>query len=375
MTRCIIFDRFWWPSLEQDIKWYITTCHQCQLRQTTKICILPTVAVPAPLLYKLYIDTMLMPPAGSFRYITQAHCSLTAWPEWHALCAETGRTLGMFLFKEVLCRWGAVEEVITDNGTPYVAALNWLVDRYGIQHICISAYNLCANSIMEWQHHTIIESLVKACEGNVSKWPTRAPHVFWADHATIRRSTGHSPFYMAHGVEPLLLFDITLTMFLVPDLTKPLDTADLIATCTHQLKMCKEDLNAIHNNVLKSCLTSVHQFEKQYQNTILVYDFKPGNLVLLRNSGLDLHLGCKAKPRYIGPMVVIRRTRNGAYHLAELNGAVSKLCYTAFCLVLYFLCSRTSIPVTRVLAHGDLVAVVQDTTDDINNTEQGDNQA
>jgi len=69
-TRRTIFDRFWWPSLEQDIKWYITTCHQCQLRQTTKIRILPTVAVPAPLLRKLYVDTMLMPPAGGFHYIT-----------------------------------------------------------------------------------------------------------------------------------------------------------------------------------------------------------------------------------------------------------------------------------------------------------------
>src|SRR5579863_5663371 len=67
----------------------------------------------------------------------------------------------MFLFKEVLCRWGAVEEVVTDNGMPYVAALDWLVDRYGIRHICISAYNSRANGIVEQQHRTIIESLIK----------------------------------------------------------------------------------------------------------------------------------------------------------------------------------------------------------------------
>jgi len=73
-----------------------------------------------------------MPPAGSFHYITQACCSLTAWLEWHALCTETGRTLGMFLFKEVLCRWGTVKEIVTDNGMPYVATLDWLADRYGI---------------------------------------------------------------------------------------------------------------------------------------------------------------------------------------------------------------------------------------------------
>ena len=258
---------------------------------------------------------------------------------------------------------------------PYIAALNWLADRYSIRHIRISAYNLRTNGIVEQQHRSIIESLVKACEGDTSKWPTCTPHVFWADRATIRRSTGHSPFYMAHRVEPLLPFDITLATFLVPNLTKPLDTTDLIATCARQLEMRKEDLDTIHDNVLKPCLTSVYQFQKQYQNTILAYDFKPSDLVLVRNSGSDSHLRCKTKPCYVRPMVVIRRTPNGAYHLTELDGAVSKLRYAAFRIVPYFLRSQTSIPVTCILAHKDLVAVVQDTADDINDAEQGDDQA
>jgi hypothetical protein len=148
-TRRTLLDRFWWPPLEHDVKWYISTCHQCQLCQTTKIRIPPTVAIPAPLFRKVYVDTMLMPPVSGFRYISQARCSLTAWPEWCALRTETGRTLGAFLFEDILCRWGAVEEVITDNGTPYVAALDWLADRYGIRHIRISPYNSRANSIVE----------------------------------------------------------------------------------------------------------------------------------------------------------------------------------------------------------------------------------
>ena len=73
-----------------------------------------------------------MPHASGFRYIVQARCSLTAWPEWCALRVETGRTLGSFIFEDILCRWGAVGEIVTDNGTTYVAALDWLSSRYGI---------------------------------------------------------------------------------------------------------------------------------------------------------------------------------------------------------------------------------------------------
>jgi hypothetical protein len=84
-TVRMLLDRFWWPTLAQDVKTHIQTCHECQLRQTTKIRIPPTVAIPAPLFRKAYIDTMLMPPAAGFRYIVQARCSLTAWPEWRVL--------------------------------------------------------------------------------------------------------------------------------------------------------------------------------------------------------------------------------------------------------------------------------------------------
>jgi hypothetical protein len=123
-----------------------------------------------------------------------------------------------------------------DNGTAYIVALDWLSRRYGIQHIQISAYNSCANGIVEWQHRSICDSLVKACNGDTSQWPAVAPFIFWADHATMCKVTGFSPFYMAHGIEPILPFDITLATFLVPNLIKLLTTDELIATHTQQLE-------------------------------------------------------------------------------------------------------------------------------------------
>jgi hypothetical protein len=284
---------------------------------------------------------MFMPHASGYRYIVQAHCSLTAWPEWRALRTETGRTLGAFLFEEVLCRWGAVAEIVTDNGAAFVAALDWLERRFGIRHIRISAYNSRANGIVERQHRTIRESIVKAYEGNISKWPSVVPYVLWADRATTRKSTGHSPFYMAHGIEPVLPFDIALSTFLVPNLTDKLSTADLIATRAQQLQRCEDDLAAIHSNVVKSRLESVRQFERQFENMIHDYDFGPGAFVLVRNSSVESDLGRKAKPRYMGPMVVLRHTQNGSYRLAELDGTVSNLRFAAFCLVPYHSRSRS----------------------------------
>ena len=42
------------------------------------------------------------------------------------------------------------------------------------------------------------------------------------------------------------------------------------------------------------------------------------------------------KPRYLGPMVVLRQTTNRSYLLAELDGVVSRLRYAAFWLIPYY---------------------------------------
>src|SRR5713101_3893410 len=149
---------------------------------------------------------------------------------------ETGRTLRAFIFEEVLCCWGGVEEIVTDNGSAFVAALDWLQAWYGITHIRISPYNSCTNGLVEHQHWTIHESIMKACNGDISRWPSVMPHIFWADHVTTQKSTGHSPFFMVHGIEPILPFNIIEATFLVPNITPPLSYKDFITLHARQLE-------------------------------------------------------------------------------------------------------------------------------------------
>ena len=175
-----------------------------------------------------------------------------------------------------------------DNGTTYVATLDWLVDRYGIRHICISAYNSQANGIVERQHRTICNTILKVCEGNYSHWPMFMPFTFWADRTTTRKSTGFSPYYMVHGVEPILPFDLAMATFLVPDLTTPLLTEDLLIAHTCQLQKCPANLAAIHDHITTSHFASACQFKKQHVNTIRNFNFALGTLVLVCSAGSDM---------------------------------------------------------------------------------------
>jgi hypothetical protein len=207
-VRMQLLKRFWWPFLDQDIKWFVQTCHQCQVHQMHYHHIPPTVAAPASLFCKAHVDTMYMPRASGYRYIVQARCSLSSYPEHRKLRKENGSTIGVFIFEDILCHWGALEEIVTDNGPAFVEALNWLAEQYRIHHIRISPYNSQANGIVERRHLDVREAIMKVCNGEEWKWPTATHAVFWAERITTHKALGHSAYYIAHGVEPLLPFDL-----------------------------------------------------------------------------------------------------------------------------------------------------------------------
>ena len=349
VIRTRILNRFWWPVLDQDVKWFVRTCHQCQTRQIRKIFIPPTVATPAGLFRRAHIDTMFLPRARGFRLLVHARCSLSAYPEARPLRNETARLIGTFIFEDILCRWGAVEEIITDNGSPFIKALDFLKERYGISHIRISGYNSRANGVIERAHRSVRESLMKAANGDESKWLDVLPSVIWAERTTIQRSTGHSPFYIAHGVEPLFPFDISEATYLIPTADAPMTTPELIALRARQLQKREKDLATIADKVLAARKQSVKQFIDAHRKSIIDYDFQPGSLVLIRNSAVEMELNRKTKPRFFGPMIVVRRTQYGAYILSELDGAVSKIHYAAFRIIPYYPRSQTSIPVTSII--------------------------
>ena len=134
-TCAQIIDCFWWPDLPADIAWFVKTCHLCQLCQTCNILIPPVVATPAPLFAKMYMDMMHLPKSGGFKYLVQGHCLLMHYPEYHVLCTETAKTISNWIFDDILCQWGALCEIVMNNGPAFIKALDYLGKCYHIHHI------------------------------------------------------------------------------------------------------------------------------------------------------------------------------------------------------------------------------------------------
>ena len=184
--------------------------------------------------------------------------------------------------------------------------------------------------------------MYKASDGDQAKWSQSAYSVFWADRISIRRRMGCSPYFAVTGTQPLLPLDISEATFLVPPPASVLSTTELLASRAIALQKRPGDLARLRSKVMAHRVAAAIRFERTHAASIRDYNFKRGDLVLVRNTAIEKSLNRKMRARYFGPVVVLSRNKGGAYILCELDGNVFDRPTAAFRVIPYF--ARRTIP-------------------------------
>ena len=331
----VVRNRFFWPHMRADVYHHVKSCHECQIRSLKRIEVPLRISTPSILFTKIYIDVMHMPLAKGYRCIVAAKDDLSGTCEARPLRNATAKSLASFFWEQIYCRYGAPIQVVTDNGPEVKEAFAKLLKRMGIPQIKISPYNHHANGVVERGHFILREAIIKACRDKITNWPEHVAGMVFADRVTVSRVTGFSPFQLLHGTDPILPLDLAEATFSVEGFRKGISTEDLLVLRARQLAKHPDDVRRAAETLKKARFNSKEQFEKRFYHRLSRSQYKVGELVLVRNTAIEMSHDRKHKPRYLGPYIVRKVTSGGNYMLSELDGAPLHYTYAAFRLLPY----------------------------------------
>ncbi len=169
---------------------------------------------------------------------------------------------------------------------------------------------------MERGHFILREAIVKACpkckkDGQIKNWPDYIDAAVFADRVTTSSVTGFSPYFLLHSVEPLLPFDLAEATFMVEGFRSGMETSELLALRIRQVMRHPEDLEQAAAVLRESCFESHEQFLRRFKHQLLKEDYKPGELVLVYNTQLEMTVNhFKTAPRYFRTYGVDRQTHS-----------------------------------------------------------------
>ena len=316
--------RFWWPGMTNDVRWFVGTCDRCQKRREERPVvqrITPEISGP---LRKWHIDTKYMPPSGGSNFLLQARCALTGYPEIRAIATENAKAVEAFIEECLIARYGPCLQIVTDNGGAYLKAMSAINRKWPtITHIRISPYNSQANGIVERAHRTLQESLYKVAGDDTRQWKRHLNAVVMAERLAVRQSIGLSPYFLSHGLHPVLPLDLVEHTIFRTALDHMEDPDEFIACRKEAAEEREAAMAEVARRVGEARAKANSKYNREHAHRTRLY--KPRELVLVYDTTRASRHNSKPDDRYAGPYVVIRRTNRGSYKLVRLADASNEV--------------------------------------------------
>ena len=212
-TKEKVLERFFWPTVEKDVREHCETCIQCQRRSQptpqrqagfrTEVCSRPFERVA------IDITEMPMSSRGN-KYALVVMDYFTKYVHIYPMADQTAQTVSGCLL-DVVLQEGVPERIHSDQGRQFEAAVfKQLCARLGIEKTRTSPYRPQSDGMVERFNRTLKDMVAKYIKPCGSDWDEHIRSLAFAYNTSKHSVTGYSPFFLIHGREARLPVDMLL---------------------------------------------------------------------------------------------------------------------------------------------------------------------
>lgn len=205
-------DHAWWPSMLKDVIEYVKNCEVCQkgkraMKKTPSQC----VNVPSRPWQSVAVDVIgpFPPTMDGHTHVLVVVDKFTRYAEAFPIKDETTKTIAMKIIECIVCRYGLVTEITSDNGPGFVSHLAQdIYKELGIKRVMTTPHHPQANGVVERLNGTIKNTLKLWCNEEQDNWDVLLPYALFAYNTSFHSFIQEVPHYVNHGWDPLLPVDI-----------------------------------------------------------------------------------------------------------------------------------------------------------------------
>ncbi|GAU39748.1 hypothetical protein TSUD_219910 [Trifolium subterraneum] len=213
LSRKTLRAGYYWPTMQQHAKEHVKKCDKCQRHGDMHLSPpheLKSLSSPWP--FALWGMDILGPfTRGNLqcRYLIVGVDYFTKWVEAEPLPEITSFRILRFFKRDILCRFGIPQVVVTDNGTQFTdKTFRGFLAKINPKHHFTSVEHPQTNGQAEAANRVILRGLRRRLGDAKKQWVEELPHVLWAYRTTPHSTTGETPFRLAYGTEAVIPVEI-----------------------------------------------------------------------------------------------------------------------------------------------------------------------
>lgn len=305
-------ERFYWPSLRQDIKKWVNNCFEC----ATKKDFLPTSA-PAPMLSveidklqpfeKIGLDILgPLPETGSGnKYIVVLQDYMTKWVEATAMPACDAKDISSWLSDEIFSRFGIPASIVSDHGSQFDSKVyKDFCDRLGIIQNFATPYHHQSNGLVERMNRSLENMLRMYVDKDQTDWDLYLSPCLFAYRTSIHSVTKKSPF------EAMFIRTARMPVdSLYP--TSHASGGDLV----NKMKIIR---GLVRENLSKATVRRKTDYDMDHK--VKETNLQVGDHVLWRKPIQKKGLNPKLSARWIGPYLIRTRLNDVNFEIEGSDG-------------------------------------------------------